>query len=618
MCGIIGTINLPLSIEHTGLIRHRGPDDGGLEHFNSGQHKISFGHKRLSIVDLSPAGHQPMQTADKEYAIIFNGEIYNHLSIRKQLASNIAFKGHSDTETVLYWLAEKGPDGLKALNGIFALAFLDLHQKKLILARDPFGVKPLYLHEKDQTLVFCSELKGVLPFLSKKEPDLSNLYTFLRLRFNPSPGTLIKGVEKLKPGFYREYDLERELKFKERFYAYKPVVNHKISKKSAMQTLPGLLNSAVERQLMADVPIAMMLSGGVDSALLALLALRASGKPLPSYTIGFEGNSAVNELQDARETASILGSEHHELILSEQDFISFTSRLADIVEEPVGSQSLFAFYFLTEKIHRDGFKVALSGQGIDEAWAGYKRYNLQNLLGTIGGSHFVPLRGISGFLKNDKTRRGINALSAGNAILRHLESYSFFDESMVQKLCKHEFSNQEKKEVETLLKLHASIMANNRFSPLEKMMTLDLRTALSDDLLLYTDKISMFHSLEVRVPFLDLELMEFTEAIPGGLKAGIKGNKILYKELAASLLPEKIIRRPKKGFYIPRNEWYKGKAGKEFRNMIESDKSLFSAYFSKPFVLSLFDRHARGEKNFEDQIYSILNLYFFFCRNFGL
>jgi asparagine synthase (glutamine-hydrolysing) len=614
MCGIAGAINLPISTENLQKIKHRGPDSMGLNMYDIGKHFIYFGQTRLSIVDLSDAGFQPMTDKSEKYTILLNGEIYNHEELRKSL-KNVDFIGHSDTETVLYYLIQNGIQAVSNLNGIFSIAFLDHDSKKLFIVRDPFGVKPLYYYHKQNQLIFASEIRIIQDLINDLEIDQQCFYNYLRVRFCPSPFTLYKDILKLEPGHFLEFDCSIEnIKMAKQFYSYKPKKNYKISFENALDQYDELVRSAVKRQLMSDVPIAIMLSGGVDSALLAFLAQDISGNKLDTFSIGFDVDSDVNELIDAANSAKWLGSRHNEIIIDQSKFKNESSEFIRVIEEPVGSQSLYPFYELTKEIHEKGFKVALSGQGVDEAMAGYKRYNYQNFFDQYSSPLLKFLKISLPFIKNDKIRRGLNALTEIDRTKRFIESYSFFDKKTISDLLKIEIKDIEnlEKSLVNILNEKANLYDLNQNNGLDFMLMMDTRLALTDDLLLYTDKISMNHSLEVRVPFLDLELMEFVESLPTSYKSTITKNKILHKKLAERYLPDEIIYRKKKGFYIPRKEWYKSESGDFFRNEINSDTTGFKDFMNINMIDKMFEDHKKNKYNYEDQIYSIMNLFYWF------
>ncbi|MCB0760354.1 MAG: asparagine synthase (glutamine-hydrolyzing) [Flavobacteriales bacterium] len=610
MCGIVGTIDKKLNQDVVELIHHRGPDSNGLEHYELGKRHVFFGHTRLSIQDLSAAGAQPMSTPDGKYSIIFNGEVYNHFDLRAKV-SDVNWRGHSDTETLLHYLAQKGIQGVADFNGIFAFAFLDHSRGKLYLARDPYGVKPLYYTQDSNGWSWSSELKTLRAIDSINEIDENAMYQFLKLRYVPAPHTIWKGISKLEPGHYLCIELNN-LNYKKEFYSYTPNVEYNILEQDALVCYDEMLNRAVERQLLSDVPIAMLLSGGVDSGLLCHLAQELGGEKIDTFTAGFDIDTDANELEEARESAKFLGSRHHEVILREEDFFSNFEKFISIVEEPNGSSSIFPIYFLSKAIHDAGFKVALTGQGVDEPWAGYGRYNVQNFIDKVPRGITPPLRMLKSLSLGDKVRRGLNAVLENDRITRFIESYSLFDDSMIMALCGDRFSRDNYLELHRLIEKRYELYDLDDLSAVKAMSSMDLRMNLSDDLLLYTDKISMYHALELRVPFLDTELTHFVECLPDRMKVDMFNNKILHKKLARKYLPDGIIYRKKKGFYTPQNEWFKSSRSYQLQEEMSASNTLFGSFFSESYIASLFNAHREGKVNYEKQLYLLTVLHYWF------
>jgi len=614
MCGIHGAINA--SVEHSlYTIEHRGPDYQHYIEFKENGNLISLGHTRLSIVDLSPAGNQPMVTEDGNHAIIFNGEIYNHQELRLKL-SNTKFRGHSDTETILNYIKEFGIDNVNDFNGIFAFSYFNRKSNKLYLARDPFGVKPLYYYIDGSKAIFSSEIRSFHALGVQKELSIDLLATFLRLRYLPSPFTLYNGIKKVRPGELICIDLNKQLKFENTLFADVPKINHDISKREALVVYEEKLSKAVARQLMADVPISFLLSGGVDSALLAKIIKNDCEYNIGCYTAGYNIESKIDEISDATETARILGLNQKHIILSEEDFIKKLPDLINIVEEPLGSQSVFPIFYLTQSIKNDGYKVAMSGQGIDEPMGGYRKYRAQNLIQFFGGLPLsTNLANIFSHVKNDDVRRAIKAVKANSLIEQIKASTSFFDEDMLNRIFLN--PNIANKDIsENIISERIKDFDLEDRNVTETMMNLDARMNLSDDLLLYTDKIAMHNSIELRVPYLDIELVKFLETLPSSYKVNTHNNKILHKKLAKQMLPKGVVARKKKGFYTPRKIWFKGNTGEYFINEIKNDNSLFSSIFNKSFILELFDMHKTSKVNYEKQLYLIIVLFIWMKQNF--
>ena len=291
MCGILGTVNVSFDNGILDLIAHRGPDDSGIEQFSVGGKDVQFGHRRLSIIDLSMAGHQPMNSPCMDYSIIFNGEVYNHLELRNKLPDNTLFRGHSDTETLLHYLMKFGVEGLKDFQGIFAIAFLNIKEKKILLARDPFGVKLLYYLQDNNKFIFSSEIRPIQALNPAGTLNKEALGTLLRLRFNPSPDTLYGAINKIQPGHYLEIDLAAQdlIVSSHSFLDSAPQTATIVSMPEVTQ-YGQKLEKAVKSQLLSDVDLGILLSGGVDSAVIAALAKRNYSGNLKAFTVGFEGD----------------------------------------------------------------------------------------------------------------------------------------------------------------------------------------------------------------------------------------------------------------------------------------------------------------------------------------
>jgi asparagine synthase (glutamine-hydrolysing) len=604
MCGILGSFNCIINNKAINSIRHRGPDSQDVYQYKN----LSLGHVRLSIVDLSSAGSQPMHSENERFTLIFNGEIYNHLDLRKRLSFK-NFRGRSDTETILYYLQEFGIESVKDFNGIFALALLDKQLNKLYIVRDPFGVKPLYYYKKaDKVISFSSEIKPLFALGAEKEFNYSLLSTYLKLRYVPAPNTLFKNIYKVATASILVVDVESQSIIEEKPFHSIPVQNKSISKEEALEEYDFLLKNAVKRQLMGDVPVSMLLSGGVDSALLAKLIKDVSNINIKTYTGGYHLNdNTINELDDAEESAKILGVENEKVIIAESSFNQIFPELIKNIEEPLGSTSIFPIHFLAKQIHKDGFKITLTGQGVDEPWGGYRRYNPQQSIETLNSLPIPFLSALKKKIKNDGVRRAINAIEKKERAQRFNESYSLFDDTMLKRLLK---SKNDKNLSVEVIKDKLNLYGLESRNAVEAMMILDARMNLSDDLLLYTDKISMQHSIETRVPFLDIELMAFAESLPSNLKVDLFKNKYLHKKLAEKHLPKNIIYRKKRGFYAPTKKWFEGQTGLALEEQMLSDTGLFNQLFNKEEIRNYFTQHRQKKVNYEKQLFLLSSFYY--------
>lgn len=603
MCGILGTINLNFSSETLDIIARRGPDDSGIVTNKAGEHNVSLGHRRLSILDLSSAGHQPMSDYSRQYTLCYNGEVYNHSDLRKTL-SDVSFKGHSDTETILNYLIRNGIDCVDQLNGIFAFAFLDANKNKLYLVRDPFGIKPLYYRILSNKLIFCSEIKPILS-LGKDELSIDNLSELLTLRYSASPNTLFRNIRKVRPGHIIEFDLNTsDIHHKEYTYIRKNEQKSGLSFNEAIEQYGHYFKSAVNRQLMSDVDLGVLLSGGIDSALVAKYATLNSAKKLKAFTVGFGREGYADETSDARESADIIGMDYMDVHIDFDDFLNTIKKCVSIVEEPSATTSIVPMYYLS-RLAADNVKVVLSGQGADEPLGGYRRYQgelLHKWLPDRVVSLLKPIIKISG-ITNEALIRGIGSLSCSDDVLRFLNAGRVFEDTEITQLIgKHQNNSVQK--IEYFYDLLNDLAKSDR---VERLMSIDMHMNLSDDLLLYTDKITMHHSLECRVPMLDHELIRFIESLPLSYKMKLRQGKIIHKEFSKRVLPLKIVNREKKGFLSPTKEWFRKK--EVLAELLLDNKSRFSTVFDVNAVENIINQHLRGF-NRERHIFLLLSTYF--------
>jgi asparagine synthase (glutamine-hydrolysing) len=613
MCGILGSVNLVFDQQLLDQIKHRGPDDSGIDSFFLKNHSVTLGQRRLSILDLSPAGHQPMISSCGEYAIIFNGEIYNHQELRGKLLNNNFFKGHSDTESILYYLIEYGITSVKDFNGIFGLAFLDLKANKLYLARDPFGVKPLYYNHKDNDLIFSSEIRPIKLKLTDRELDKDALACLLRLRYNPSPYTLYKNLRKIHPGHYLEVDLNsNDISIYERSYLDGPsvLVTNSI-KSNEVEEYGNYFEKAVNRQLLSDVPVGILLSGGVDSAMVAAIAQKYSSTALKAFTIGFDGDHYEDEIHDAAKTAEFLGLDHYVKRISFDDFLSRFKECAQIVEEPLATTSIIPMYYLSELASKH-VKVVLTGQGADEPLGGYPKYKSELILNNIPGAIQKLMKSmLSNFhFKNEKLERGMRSLGISDELQRFLSIYEVFSNSEINDLISHQDSTS----IDRVNYFYEILNCKDKKHSVERMMALDTRMNLADDLLNYTDKITMNFALECRVPILDLDLVNFIESLPYQSKLSLTKGKIIHKEYAGKLLPDEIINRKKKGFGSPTTNWFKSESA-SIKNILLNHNTPFAGVFNQKKVAEIITQHENGYPK-EKQIFLLLGVYYF-LENFN-
>ena len=606
MCGILGAVNNPFENDTLELIAHRGPDAKDIVQLESNNNTTTLGHVRLAIQDLSEAGHQPMYSVSKEHIIIFNGEIYNHLELREEL-KEIDFRGHSDTETIVNYIEKFGIDSIKKFNGIFGLAIFDIKNQKLYLARDRFGVKPLYYYHNKNKFIFSSEMKPILKMVSEFKLDIEALNEYLLLRYNPSPKTMVEGIKKLYPGEILEYSLEQHKLQRRENINEKLISTIKIdeSKSEAywVDALSVALETAVERQMIGDVEVGSFLSGGIDSALITAIASKYSKHKIKTYCIGFNGSEQYNEANDAKRSAEILGTEHYEVIANSSNYMKNLEESTYINEEPNGTENTFAQYEVS-KLGAKYTKVILAGQGADEIFMGYGKYSAE--LKREKYLLLIQLAKQFKFLfsspKYHKIQRALYSLTEKEPLKRFEKIYTVYQESERLRLLQNSFINNQ-----TGLKYFYNLIPSE-LSALDKMSILDTYTSLSDELLMYGDKTTMATSIEMRVPFLDNDLVALAQKIPHHYKIKNGVHKYILKEVAKKYLPNEIINRPKKGFDMPSLEWFQNELNGEIMKLLCSENSLISNYIDRAEIEKIILNY-KNRKEFDvRKVYLLMNI----------
>ena len=606
MCGILGSVNKAFQKDTLELINHRGPDDNDIVQLQVNDNDIHFGHVRLSIQDLSAAGHQPMYSADKKFIIIFNGEIYNHLDLRKKL-NNIDFNGHSDTETIVNYMAKYGIESVKEFNGIFAFSLLDIEKQKVYIVRDRFGVKPLYYYHKNKEFIFSSEMKPILKMVSNFQLDMNAVNEYLVLRYNPSPKTMVKDIIKAYPGEILEYDLQEYTLNKTTNINEALIPNIKIDNNKSeaywIDAVSEKLEAAVERQMIGDVEVGSFLSGGIDSALITAIASKYTKNKIKTFCIGFNGSDEFNEANDAKRSAKILGTEHYDVIADSSDYMRNLAESTYINEEPNGTENTFAQYEVS-KLGAKHTKVILAGQGADEIFMGYGKYSAE--LKRDKYLLLIKLAKQFKFLfsapKYHKMQRALYSLTEQNVLSRFEKIYTVYREDEKKKLLESEFTNHQ-----TGLHYFYNLIPDE-LSALDKMSILDTYTSLSDELLMYGDKMTMATSIEMRVPFLDNDLVALAQKIPNQYKIKNGIHKYILKEVAKKYLPDEIINRPKKGFDMPSLEWFQGDLNSDIMQLLCSNNSLITNYINKSEIENIILKYKHKKEFDVRKIYLLMNI----------
>lgn len=614
MCGIAGIVTPGLPVRRDILARmvaamsHRGPDGESLWQ----EDDVALGMRRLAIVDLEGGG-QPLSNETGTVQVVFNGEIYNHQDLRNELQQRgHRFRSRTDGEVIAHLYEELGPLFAQRINGIFAIALWDREARTMLLVRDQLGVKPLYLSRASSQLRFASEIKALLqdPAVPRRL-DVRALDEHLTYRFTPAPRTLLAGVEKLEPAtvvVWRDGSIE-----KQRYWTAASTARHDISFDDAAQGLREHLRTAVHRQMMSDRPIGAMLSGGVDSAAVVALMAERSSK-VKTFTVGFEGGHDTDETQLARETSELFGTEHHELIVGHSDFAAELPAVIEMLEEPVGTSSALGFRQVA-RLAREHVPVLLSGQGADELLAGYWRYLGEWIAGMALRlprplpSALVPVARASSHMRSARLERGLRALMHPGVLERFMSIYAVFTDEQKRELYGPELAAQclvggHSDASARVQQLRSQVLARDS---LDQMMYVDARLWLPDDLLLVGDKMSMAESVEMRVPFLDVDLVEFAESLPSSYKIRRGRRKAVEKSAVAPLLPRAIVHRKERGFVTPIEHWLRTDMRTFARDLLLSDDACSGRLFSRKAVLELLRRHENREFDHTRQIFSLVS-----------
>jgi asparagine synthase (glutamine-hydrolysing) len=618
MCGIAGGFGLANWDEYKILsfIAHRGPDSSGFykdEHF-------FLGHTRLSIQDLSENGNQPMFSADGRYVIVFNGEVYNHLEIREHFKNEFDFKSTGDTETVLNAFIKYGPDCLKKLNGIFALAIYDIQEKELFIARDQFGVKPLYLYLDGSKFLFSSELKTFLAFDINKslEPKALNNY----LSFLWSPGELVpfSHVKKLLPGYFLQFKVDN-------FANIKPVSYHHIkfngiysnlNEEMLIEQLDQYLTKAVQRQMLSDVPVGFFLSGGLDSSLIVAIAKKLyPEKKFPCFTIDIgnwsEGSeNFANDLYYAKKVAELLDVELN-IVKADINILDHFDEMIWHLDEPQADAAPLNVLNIAQLAREKGIKVLLGGTGGDDLFSGYRRHQALNfekyfkLLPTSIGS---IIKKVIAVLPNNnpftrRLRKVVTNLDK-STIQRMSGYFNWLPNERVHSLFSKEWQEKLKNHNPNLYLEQLSNEIGDEKSLLNQMLYWEIKSFLVDHNLNYTDKMGMAVGVEARVPFLDTELVDFSLTIPPELKMKNGEAKYILKKVAERYLPNEIIYRPKTGFGAPVRKWITSDMDEMIKERLSLDNINRRGIFNHDKVWELIGANKKGEIDASYSIWAIL------------
>lgn len=594
-------------------LAHRGPDDEGSVQLDG----VTLGMRRLSIIDLE-GGHQPIHNEDSSIWVVQNGEIYNHLELRAELeSSGHVFASRSDTEVLVHGYEQWGEGMVERLNGMFAFALQDRSRGVVILARDRMGIKPLHYAIAGSRLVFASELKALLADPSlRRGVDPVALDQYLALEYVPSPRSMVRGISKLQPAHTLTWSVRTGSSVLRRYWS--PALGEGVGATDGRgldeqcEVLRGVLRESVRKELISDVPLGVFLSGGIDSSAVAAM-MTSLGTEVKSFSVGFADRS-FDESGFARQVAASLGTEHHELVLEPDMLLGLIPRLSSLLDEPLGDASIIPTYLLSEFTRRH-VKVALGGDGGDELFAGYPTMQAHRLTGFYGFVPPVVRRGLvepvvrrlpvsRGNLSFDyRAKRFVSGIDFPVAERHERWMGSFVAEERATLLTREV--------LEEVARSGAGESARDDevgrgvLNPLNRVLLMDMRGYLENDILVKLDRASMMASLEGRVPLLNNDFVAYATGLPLDMKLRGLRSKFLFKRALRGLLPEAILRRPKKGFGIPVAEWFRGPLREQMLTVLSPERMARKGLFEPAAVSRLVRDHLEGRRDNRKQLWTL-------------
>jgi len=606
MCGIngiVGTARDEQAIERlrgmNAALAHRGPDSNGL--WTSADGHIGLGHARLAIIDLSDTGAQPMVLGDRSLSMVFNGEVYNFPELRSELVlMGHEFRGHSDSEVVLRAFAQWGPDCFRRLNGMFAVAFADWRRGTVVVARDRLGIKPLHYALVGGGLVFSSEIKGLFASgLVAARADYSRIAEFMYYGVTLGAQTMFDGIKRLPPGCFAEFDVESSTLAISRYWSVEEIARVRLASETAeadpVQEVRRRLDDAVRSHLVSDVPVGVFLSGGIDSSAIVALASRHYSGRLRTYSVGFDYVADTDELPRARLVAERFGTEHHDIHVSGTHLADLLRRLAIAHDVPFSDAANIPLYQLCEAL-RGETKVVLQGDGGDELFGGYRRYELLDRIGLLGPLARMarPLLGWRFHSRFRSLQRMAAALSEREPAKRMalLLTTELEDCSPIRVLAPS--LRTLASEQDPFARYRECAESLGPLDPVQLMLLTDLLIILPDVFLEKVDRATMARSVEVRVPFLDNELVSYVAGLPSRTKVQYGHKKRILRAALRGVVPDEILDAPKAGFGVPFGRWMQGEVGKLLRDLALDPSSDAAGLFDVPVLQRLLKEHERG------------------------
>jgi asparagine synthase (glutamine-hydrolysing) len=628
ICGILATSDQfacddPVAKAMADTIAHRGPDDGGT--WSSRNGRVAFGHRRLSIVDLSPAGHQPMSNEDGTVWIAYNGEVYNHEALRRELESKgHRYRSHTDTESIVHLWEEEGPACVERLQGMFAIAIWDERRRELFLARDRLGIKPLYYAEPAGGFVFGSEIKALLehPAITP-ELDTEAFYHYLTFVCTPAPLTMFEGIHKLAPG---ERMIVREDGSKTSEIWWSPMSSRASREVAQMneaemeERLLELLRASIEKRMMADVPFGVFLSGGVDSSTNVALMSELMSDPVRTFSVGFKDQERYNEFQYARQIAERFRTDHHEVIIDPSDLEAFLPDLIHHQDEPIADWVCVPLYYVAKLARDSGTIVVQVGEGADELFHGYDIYMnaarfhrrywrpMQRLPAGVRRTASRMATGLSRRVGRGEVHAQ-TLVEAADGRLPFWGGAICYRGTLKDRVLANGANGGHPSAYDVVSRFWEQAERDRPDADLlQKMTYLELKQRLAELLLMRVDKMTMATSVEARVPFLDHELVEFAMALPPEAKVHDGTGKYLLKRAVDGLIPHEIAYRKKQGFGAPVAEWFKGELGERVQREIRKSSLAERGLLDYDRLDEMWDAHRSGPVNWGFHLWNIYNV----------
>ncbi|WP_147532688.1 asparagine synthase (glutamine-hydrolyzing) [Bacillus marasmi] len=603
MCGFIGCVHektqeyrddqKQLFQNMNNIITHRGPDDDGYFY----DEHIQFGFRRLSIIDIE-CGHQPLTYENERYWIIFNGEVYNYVELREELIkAGLEFATHSDTEVIIALYSHLKEKAVERLRGMFAFVIWDKQEQTLYGARDPFGIKPFFYHETKEQTYFASEKKSILLALEKETLNHESIQQYLTYQFVPEPYTMTEGIYKLEPGHYFTKKIGEPMKIS-RYWraAFKPV--HK-SEADFVKEIRDVMYDSVKIHMRSDVPVGSFLSGGIDSSIIASIA-KEFHPGIKTFSVGFEHNG-FSEIDVAKETAEKLGVENISYIITPEEYINELPKIMWHTDDPLADPACVPLYFVAREA-RKHVTVVLSGEGADELFGGYNIYRepqdleVFNKIPAIGKSllkgiaHIMP----EGMKGKSFIERGITPMEE-----RYIGNAKMFTEEEKRQIL-HVFNDSvDYRDITKPL-----YQESRGYDPVDQMQFIDIHTWMRGDILLKADKMTMAHSLELRVPFLDKAVFDVASKIPTSLKTANGTTKYILRKAVEGVVPDHVLTRKKLGFPVPIRHWLKAEMNDWAKKTIKESNT--DHIINKSYVLNLLEDHCQGKADNSRKIWTVL------------